>query len=445
MGRKQPRRLAPETAPRLDVRIDDLDHEGRGVGRVNGKVVFVDGALPGERVRARCTTTAKRFDEAVVEAVAEASADRVEPFCPVFGRCGGCTLQHLAPTAQRDQRERRVHDELARAAGAPPADWLPALTGPATGYRMRARMTVRHVRRQGVLLGFRERAGRHVVDTDVCAILDPRLERLIPGLKELIASLDRPERVSALELVAGDGDTVVAFQYAGAPGEADRTRLAGYQHQSGVMVAVAAGGPPVAVDPDRPPDAYYALPGEDLVLRFAAGDFVQANATVNRELVARAMDLLAPASGEVMLDLYCGIGNFSLPAARRGAAVTGIEGDAGLVERAAANARGNGLAGRARFHQADLAAVPLGAWLQRLQPAAVLLDPPRAGAQEAVDALVQRPPPRIVYVSCDPATLARDVGRLVGAGGYRLRAAGIADMFPHTGHVEAIAALERAS
>lgn len=442
MGRKKPRRLAPEQAPRLDVRIDDLDHEGRGVGRVDGKVVFVDGALPGERIRARCTSRAKRFDEAVVEALVEPSPERVEPFCPVFGRCGGCTLQHLTPKAQLRQRERRVHEQLTRAAGAAPVHWLPPLTGPARAYRTRARLTVRYVRRQGVLLGFRERGGRHVVDTDACAILDERLERLIPQLKTLIASLDRPERLSELEMAASDGDTVVSFQYAGTVGEADRARLARFQDAAGVAIELASGAVAEPVDPDRPSDAYYRLPEEDLVLRFAAGDFIQANATVNRALVARAMELLAPEPGHTVLDLYCGIGNFSLPAAFRGAAVTGIEGDAALVERAAANARANGLAERADFQQADLSATPLATWLEKLNPASVLLDPPRVGASEAVTALVARPPPRIVYVSCDPATLARDVGRLTGEGGYRLQAAGIADMFPHTGHVEAIAALE---
>jgi len=442
MGRKRPRRLAPETAPRLDVRIDDLDHEGRGVGRVDGKVVFVDGGLPGERIRARCTSRAKRFDEAIVEALLEPSPERVEPFCPVFGRCGGCTLQHLAPAAQRAQRERRVHDELARAAGAPPGQWLPALSGPETGYRTRARLTVRYVRRQGVLLGFRERAGRHVVDTDACAILDHRLERLIPQLKTLIASLDRPERVSELEMATGAGDTVVAFQYSGALGDGDRARMVRFQDDAGVAITIADGASAGPIDPQRPADAYYELPDEGLALRFAAGDFIQANAAVNRALVARAMELLAPGPGQTVLDLYCGIGNFSLPAAFRGAAVTGIEGDAGLVERAAANAHANGLAERTDFRQADLSAAPLACWLQQLEPSSVLLDPPRAGAPEAVTALVARPPARIVYVSCDPATLARDVGRLTSEGGYRLQAAGIADMFPHTGHLEAIAALE---
>ncbi len=233
-----------------------------------------------------------------------------------------------------------------------------------------------------------------------------------------------------------------SLQCSGSVGAADRARLARFQHDAGVAIEIADGASAGPVDPGRPVDTYYELPDEDLLLRFTAGDFIQANATVNRALVARAMELLAPEPGQTMLDLYCGIGNFSLPAATRGAAVTGIEGDAGLVERATANARANGLAERADFHQADLSAAPLAGWLQRLNPAAVLLDPPRAGAPEAVSALVARPPPRVVYVSCDPATLARDAGRLTGEGGYRLRAAGTADMFPHTGHVEVIAALE---
>lgn len=443
VGRERARRLRPEQAPRAELAIDDLDHEGRGIGRVEGKVVFVDGALPGERVRARYTRTGRRFDEAVVERVLVPAAARVEPFCPVFGRCGGCTLQHLGGPARRTQHETRVAHELARAAGAPPDTWLDPLTGPERGYRVRARLGVRHVAGRGILMGFRERDGRYIADTDCCGVLDPRLEALIVPLKSALGELSRPARVRAVEATASDGDTAMTLQLGGEPTDADRARLRRFQADSGAVVETRVrDAAPVPVDRDRPPDLHYRLPADGLTLHFGSGEFTQANAVVNRALVERALALLAPVPGGRVVDLYSGIGNFALPAAARGAQVTGIDGDAALVARASANAGANGLDGQAAFRTLDLAAAGPGAWLDADRPDAVLLDPPRGGARGVASALAAARPPRIVYVSCDPPTLARDIGILVDQGGYRLRAAGIADMFPHTGHVEALACLE---
>lgn len=442
MSRHRHGEIAPERAPRADVTIDDLDTEGRGVGRVGGKVVFVDGALPGESVRARYTRRGRRYDEAVLERRLGGSADRVEPFCPAYGRCGGCTLQHLAASAQVAQRQRRLARQLAREGAGEPRHWLDPLRGPESRYRTRARLAVRFLPGRGVLLGFRERGGRRVADIDDCPVLRPALARLIGPLKALVASLSRPDRVPEVELCAGDDDAAAVVTFAARPTAADRERLLafGRDHHVAIETRGRAGDGPV--DPDRPAELAYALPREGVTLGFTAADFVQANPAVNRGLVALAMELLAPAPGSRVVDLYCGIGNFALPAARRGARVTGLEGDRGLVRRARANARANGLEDRARFETADLREAP-GRWLQQVAPDRVLLDPPREGAAEAVAALVSAPPSRVVYVSCDEATMARDIARLVREGGYCLEASGVADMFPHTGHVESIAWLER--
>lgn len=433
--------IPPERAPRAEVAIDDLDTEGRGVGRVQGKVVFVAGALPGETVRARYTRHGRRFDEAVVERCLVQSPRRVEPFCPAFGRCGGCTLQHLDAAAQRAQRGHRLAQQLARVAGTAPARWLEPVRGPERAYRTRARLAVRFLRGRGVLLGFRERGGRRVADIDDCPVLVPALARLIEPLKALVATLSRPDRVPGIELSAGDDAAAVVITFAARPTAADRERLCAFGREQDVAVETRGRAGEGAVDPARPSGLSYRLPHEGLTLHFGASDFIQGNPVVNRGLVAQAMELLAPAPGSRILDLYCGIGNFALPAACRGAAVTGLEGDAGLVERARGNARANGLDDGARFEVADLHEADLAQRLREAAPGGVLLDPPREGAPEVVEALLSAPPSRVVYVACDPATMARDIGRLVGAGGFRLEAAGIADMFPHTGHIESIALL----
>jgi 23S rRNA (uracil1939-C5)-methyltransferase len=434
------------TAEGLETVIEDLDHSGRGVGRVGDKVVFVDGGLPGERVRFRYTKGGRHYDQGVAEAVLEASPDRVEPACPVFGLCGGCSLQHLDGAAQVAAKERMLRDNLERVAGLAPENWLAPIDGPHWGYRAKARLSIRRVRNKGVLVGFRERASSYVTQMDACPVLEPRLEGLIEPLKELVAGMSRPDRVPQAEVAATDGDAAVVIRHLTELTDQDRALLADFQERYGVVVETQPKGPETAapLDSDRPARLFYELPGSGVTLHFRSTDFVQVNRQVNRQLVARALELLHPGPGERVLDLFCGIGNFSLPMAAAGAEVLGLEGEAGLVARAGSNAEVNGLAGRTDFRTADLEAVPLAEIPGTRGTDKVLLDPPRSGAVEAVKQLAESiRPRRVVYVSCNPATLARDAGVLTHAG-YRLRDAGIANMFPHTAHVESVARFELA-
>ncbi len=432
----------------LVLRIEDLSHDGRGVGRrEDGKPVFVAGALPGETVRALPERRHRTYDEAVAAEVLEAAPERIEPRCPHFGTCGGCTLQHLAPEAQVRAKQSWLLENLARIARSVPEQVLAPVTGPVWGYRRRARLAVRDVPKKGrVLVGFRERGGRYVADMRVCEVLDPRFARLIEPLSELVAGLSVRRRLPQVELAAGDEAAALVFRHLDPLTGADRDRLRAFGEAHGLQVHLQPGGPETvaALWPEDPPPLAYALTEFDVTLRFGPLDFTQVNAAVNRAMVAQAVALLDPRPGERVLDLFCGIGNFSLPLARRGARVEGVEGEAGLAARAAENARLNGLEGQARFHVADLATPPVNApWLEGGVDKA-LLDPPRSGAEAMAHRLGELGVARIVYVSCHPATLARDVGVLAGRYGYRLRAAGIMDMFPHTAHVESIALLERA-
>jgi 23S rRNA (uracil1939-C5)-methyltransferase len=442
------RRNKAKDLPPAEATVTDLDHDGRGVGRVEDKVVFIDGALPGERVRFRYTRTGRQYDQGQVLEVLEAAPERTEPGCPYFGLCGGCALQHLAPDAQVTAKEGFLRDNLQRLAGVGPQQWLAPITGPDWGYRAKARLGIRSVAKKGVLVGFREKAGRYVTDMDQCPVLDPRLERLLLPLRELVAGMSRPDRVPQAEVAASESDAAVVIRHLTELTDEDVRRLRAFQAEHGVVVEAQPKGPETAhpIDPERPADLHYRLPEDDITLYFHSTDFVQVNAEVNRQLVTRALDLLAPEPGERVVDLFCGLGNFSLPVARRGAEVLGLEGESGLVERARANAAANGLSERTGFEVADLAAEE--GELPDLDGAdKLLLDPPRSGAMAVVKRLpaASEPgaPARVVYVSCNPATLARDAGYLTEVLGYRLSAAGIANMFPHTAHVESVACFDR--
>lgn len=439
------RRNKAKDLPPAEAAVTDLDHDGRGVGRVEDKVVFIDGALPGERVRFQYTRTGRQYDQGRVLEVLEPAAERAEPACPYFGLCGGCALQHLAPDAQVAVKERVLAENLRREGGTEPEQWLDPITGPDWGYRAKARLGIRAVHNKGVLVGFREKAGRYITDMDQCPVLEPRLERLLLPLRELVAGLSRPDRVPQAEVAASEGDVAVVIRHLTELTDDDWRWLRDFQATHGVVVEAQPKGPETAhpVDPERPADLHYCLPADGITLYFRSTDFVQVNADVNRQLVGRALDLLDPQPGERVVDLFCGLGNFSLPIAARGADVLGLEGESALVERAQANAAANGLAERAGFDVADLA-VEEAEPLPGLAGAdKVLLDPPRSGAMVAVKRLGEHPPGRVVYVSCNPATLARDAGYLTSVLGYRLSAAGIANMFPHTAHVESVACFDR--
>ncbi len=420
--------------PPEEAAIVDLAHEGHGVARLDGKAVFVADALPGERVLLRRVRRHRNFDEAVLDSVLEPSPDRVAAPCPHYGTCGGCALQHLAPAAQVAFKEAQLLGNLARLGGVEPAERLPPLTGPVWGYRRRARLGIKHVtRKERVLVGFRERSAPYVADLHECRVLAPPLDTLMDPLAGLVAGLSIATRVPQAELAAGDAGCAIVLRVLDPPSAADLGRLAEFERSHGVRLYLQPGGPAtVAPLTSGGPALRYRLDAFDLDLEFLPTDFVQVNGALNATMVERAVERLEVGPADRVLDLFCGLGNFSLPLARRAAQVTGVEGDAALVERAAANARRAGL-GNASFAVADLAQPAPDAPWARGRYERVLLDPPRAGAREG----------RVVYISCHPGTLARDAGLLVREHGFRLAAAGVMDMFPHTTHVEAMAVFER--
>lgn len=428
----------------IELAIEDLAEDGRGVARVEGKVIFVHGALPGERVRARVSARRRRYDEGFVVEVLAPSAARVRPPCPHFGRCGGCALQHLAPDAQLAWKERQLAESLRRIGGVEPESWAPPIAGPSWGYRRKARLSVRHVGKKGrVLVGFREQDGRKVADLERCTVLDPRIGERVGELARCLTTLSVAEAIAQVEVALGDAAGALVVRHLKPLSGEDRERLAAFAAASGLSIFLQPGAADSLQPLDEAPTLFYDLPGEDVRIAFAPLDFVQINAAVNQAMVRRALEWLAPRPSERVLELFAGLGNFTLPLARAGALVDAVEGDAGLIERARANARGNGLEGAVRFHRADLAED------QRLSPWAkeaydlVLLDPPRSGA-EAVLAYLPRPEVRrVLYVSCHPGTLARDARILVERHRFRLRLACAMDMFPHTVHVEAMALFER--
>jgi 23S rRNA (uracil1939-C5)-methyltransferase len=432
-----------ESAP-VEADIDDLSHDGRGVAHVGGKAVFVAGALPGERVRLRYTGRHRHHDEAAVAAVVRASADRVAPACAHFGTCGGCALQHLSSAAQIAAKQRVLLENLERIGKVRPRTVLPPLTDAPWGYRRKARLGVKYVEKKGrVLVGFREADGRYIADIERCHVLHPAVGERIGALAALIGSLDARRSIPQIEVAAGDDLVALVFRHLHPLSEADRAALAAFGREQGLGVYLQPGGID-SVAPLWPPDARlaFALPAYGVELEFRPLDFIQVNGGMNRRMIDHALALLDPQPGERILDLFCGLGNFTLPLARRGAAVSGVEGEAGLVSRAQENARRNNV-DNAAFFAADLALDQSAAPWARQPYAKILLDPPRSGAAAVLEYLPRREARRIVYVSCHPGSLARDAGILVERHGFELVSAGAMDMFPHTAHVESIALFER--
>jgi len=435
------RRREAETA-----RIASVTHDGRGIADTSGKKVFVAGALAGEQVRYMRRKFRRKFDEAELLEIIEASPDRIEARCEAFGRCGGCALQHVSVDQQRAIKFQTLRDNLERIGNVEPERWLDALTGPDWNYRRRARLAVKDVTAKGrVLVGFRERHAPFITDMHRCEVLAQPLDGLIDALSELIGELSISARLPQIEVAVAENAVALVFRVLDPPNEEDCSALRRFADRHDVRVYLQPGGldsieilhPPEAPEPLR-----YTLPDFDVHIEFEPVDFVQVNSDINRRMVAAAIELLVPEAQDRVLDLYCGIGNFSLPLARRAAAVLGIEGDSNLVRRAASNAADNGL-GHAQFRCADLAAIDGSeSWLREPWDR-LLLDPARSGAAEVVQHIDKIGPRRIVYVSCHPGTLARDAGVLVNDAGYRLEAAGIIDMFPHTAHVESIAVFKK--
>ncbi len=432
---------APETAAIADTLAD-----GRGVAHTEGKTVFIPGALTGEKVVFRRRRRRRRFDEGELIEVLEASPQRIEPRCEVFGRCGACSLQHLAPEQQLGLKQAVLLDNLDRIGDLVPEKVLEPVTGPVWGYRRKARLAVKDVIRKGrVLVGFREQGKPYVIDMRRCETLHPEVGEQLTELASLVAELTIRARLPQIEVAVGDEATVLVMRVLDPPSREDLDKLADYSHRTGHHVLLQPGGsdtihPLPNFHTDF--DLAYSLPEFDLDIHFAPTDFIQVNKVVNQQMVHRVVELLALGSKSRVLDLFCGLGNFTLPIARRAGYVLGIEGSVVMVASAQANAARAGLE-NAEFRAADLTKSDSLRALADDSFDAVLLDPPRAGAGEILDQLGKISPPRIVYVSCHPATLARDAGRLVDDFGYRLAAAGIMDMFPQTSHVESVALLTR--
>jgi 23S rRNA (uracil1939-C5)-methyltransferase len=425
----------------MKLEIDALDAAGRGVARNAGKVVFVEGAIAGELVEARLLESKSKFDTARVTSILRASASRREPRCPHFGTCGGCATQHVDARTQVAAKQRWLEDNLARIGKVTAETMLSPIHGAEWGYRHRARLSVRYVEgKGGALVGFRERKSTYVADMKSCEVLPPATSGLIVPLRELIGRLSIRDRVPQVEIAVGEAVTVLLFRHLLPFTEADQALLRAFAADRGVHVWLQPAGPDTVAPfaPAASDALYYDLPEFGVRIAFQPSDFTQVNPAVNRLLVSRAVRLLDPQPGERVADLFCGIGNFSLPLASRGADVIGFEGSSLLVERARQNAAANKLV--AQFEVADLFKPNLGHY-GRFDK--FLLDPPREGAITLVHALPDEWPRRIVYVSCDPATLARDADVLVHHKGFRLAAAGVVNMFPHTAHVESIALFER--
>lgn len=431
--------------------VESLNHEGHGVAHLDGKAVFIHGALPGEKVRFRYYNKRKSYDTGTVVEVLEPSPDRVaQPPCPHFGVCGGCSLQHLAPAAQILAKQQILLDNLERIGKVTPPTVLPPITGPAWHYRRKARLGARLVpKKGGVLVGFREKRSSFITNLDVCPVLDERVSVLLPALRALIERLSCPDRVPQIEVAAGDEEVALVFRHLVPLTELDRNRLAAFGREHAIRVYLQPGDPrsiePLWPEVESSP-LFYRLPEFGLTLFFAPADFVQVNAVVNRATIGRALELLALTPADRVLDLFCGLGNFTLPIAKKACEAIGVEADPLLLEKARYNAHRNGLENVA-FREANLyeegerSAMPAiwadGPWDK------LLLDPPRSGAMEVIKALPDEGPRRIVYISCHPATLARDSEVLVHVKGYRLVSAGIMDMFPQTTHVESIALFEK--
>ena len=442
MGGRRRRRRAPEGE--FLAEINGMAHDGRGVARVDGKATFIHGALPGEEVRFRYLSCRRNHDEGQVVSVIRAAPERVTPRCDSYGVCGGCSLQHMDPDAQLAAKQRVLLDNLRQIGDVEPQQVLPPLRNDSPwGYRRKARLGVKDVPRKGkVLVGFRERGSSFVTDVAKCHVLHPHVGERLPALSGLIESLTISRRVPQIEIAMDDAQCVLILRVLDPLGGGDADRLRAFAAEHDVTFYLQPGGPDSVVPLDTAVDLHYRLPEDGLRLSFRPGDFTQVNSDINRKMIAAAMDLLELHADEAVLDLFCGIGNFTLPMARRVAHVVGVEGDAGLVARARENSRHNAI-DNAEFFTADLygdlSAEP---WTGRRYDK-VLLDPPRSGAFEVLPLIARLGVRRVVYVSCYPGTLARDAGELVSKHVFRLSRAGVMDMFPHTAHVESIAVFDR--
>ena len=439
--------------------VESLDLEAQGVAHdAEGKVVFIDGALPGEQVRVTVQRRKNNWEQATAVAWRRESSQRVRPQCPHFGTCGGCKMQHLHVAAQVATKQRALEDALWHLGKVKPERLLRPIEGPAWGYRYRARLSVRHVAKKGkVLVGFHERKSSYVADMERCEVLPPKLSALLLPLRELVAGMQQRDRLPQIEVAVGDTVTALVLRHLEPLSEPDAARLRAFAAAHDVQWWLQPKGPDsVHLLDEGGAELAYALPEFGIAMPFKPTDFTQVNHQINGVLVSRALRLLEPQAHERVIDWFCGLGNFTLPIARSASEVLGVEGSEALVQRSRENALRNGLGDRTRFEARNLFELPAADLAGYGSADKWLVDPPREGAFALAKALAElhaepalapgwRPPQRIVYVSCNPATLARDAGLLVHQAGYRCVAAGAVNMFPHTAHVESLAVFERAN
>ncbi|MBV8666937.1 MAG: 23S rRNA (uracil(1939)-C(5))-methyltransferase RlmD [Burkholderiaceae bacterium] len=445
------------------ITIESLDMEGRGVGHLQnedgtpGKVVFVEGALPGERVGFQSFRKKAKWEAATLTEVLRESSLRVKPRCPSFGVCGGCSMQHLEPSAQVAAKQRVLEDNLKHIGKVNADTMMRPIHGPTWGYRYRARISVRHVVKKGtVLVGFHERRSSFVADMKSCEVLPPHVSAMLLPLRELIGSLSIIDKMPQIELAVGDGEhgliTAMVLRIMAPLTADDEVKLKAFADLHDVQWWLQPAGPD-SVYQYYPADTQlqYLLPEFGVKMPFKPTDFTQVNHHINRVLVERALRLLDVQASDRVADLFCGLGNFTLPLATRARAVVGIEGSTALTERALENARANGLEGKTSFSCRNLFELSTADWVALGKFDRLLIDPPREGAFAVAQALAgltpeqqDYKPKRIVYVSCNPATLARDAELLVHHAGYVMSKAGVVNMFPHTSHVESMAVFDLA-
>lgn len=434
-----------QNSPLVEAHIESLTLEGQGVARIDGKAVFIEGALPGETVAFRYTSYKQKHDEGKVETLLVPSSERVEPKCAHFGVCGACTWQHIALDAQIQHKQQAMLNNLKHIGKVEPESVFEPLVADGWAYRRKARLGVRWVKAKGkALVGFREKDGRFLADLSRCEILHPTLGEHLTDFQDLITGLEARETIPQIEVAVGDNATALVVRHMEPLSDSDRTQLLEFAREFNYQLYLQPKGPDTVhcIYPQSP-ELYYEHPQFNTRVKFAPLDFFQVNQVLNRKMVVRALELLAPQPTDTVLDLFCGLGNFTLPLARQAAEVIGVEGDMAMVERARAAAHANDIH-NTDYYACNLMAEDLGRepWLKRRYDK-ILLDPPRAGAKEVIAQMGKLKASRIVYVSCDPATLARDAGELVHTHGYCLVGAGVMDMFPHTSHVESIAVFER--
>lgn len=441
MSRSNKKRLPVEP---VKATIESMSHDGRGVAHIDGKTVFIHGGLPGEELTFIYTSKRKKHDEGIVREVISPSPDRTDPGCHHFDICGGCSMQHLKPEAQIAVKQQSLLDALTHIGKVEAENIFQPLTSDGSwGYRRKARLGAKYVAKKGrVLVGFRERGSSFLADIQSCKVLHPKVGYNLESLSELIGNMSIKDKVPQIEVSMGDDSCALVFRVMQQPTPEDLKLLEQYGSEQEIDIYLQEAGPD-SIRPlkEEPANLHYVLPHFDIDIRFLPNDFTQVNSELNRKMVTRAVELLDPQGQDRILDLFCGIGNFTLPLATRSQAVVGVEGDRALVERARDNANDNGI-DNVSYYTANLyESLQHEPWMAEKFDKA-LLDPPRSGAQEVLEHLPKLGIKRIVYVSCYPGTLARDAGELVNRHGYKLLATGVMDMFPHTAHVESIAVFE---